>query len=228
MVARFGEGPDLFATPRAELLREVSGIKPEPAGKHVRLDIYARVRSTQRLALADRDDGVVAGLWPAELVPQARYLYAEGRASALIAAARALGWSVDARPHLAFHTSSPSQRLYLDPKVDVDEYARRWESADGGWIRQYPAQEVRHLLWPWLKERGYASAVDDELLEDFLAMLGRRGAHLRSGLRLLRLWNADAVRACGGPRELALAIRQAVNGVLEAASEPPLPVRSTR
>lgn len=219
-----GAEEDLLSTnPLPDLLRQISGIRPEPHGTHVRLDLHGGVRSTQRLEVGELGGAVVAGLWPGELVPQARYLYAEGRARALIAAARASNWTVDARPHLAFHTAAPSRRLYLDPQVDVDEYARRWEGADRGWIHQYPAQDVKRVLWPWLKERGYASAVDDAALDDFLPMLGRRGAHLRPGLRLVRRWDVEDVGALGERRTLADAIRLAVDGVLGAAGEPPLP-----
>jgi hypothetical protein len=227
MPARIGPDPPLFETPLIELLREISGITPEPAGTHVRLDRHG-VRSTQRLALDDVGGSLVAGLWPAELQPQARYLYADGRAGALLAAARAFGWKPAATPHLAFHTAPPSQRLYLDARVDVDEYARRWEGEDSGWIRQFFAPEVRGTLWPWLKQRGYATTADDDELEHFLLLLGRRGAHLRPGLRLLRIWDPAARRALGGAHELAAAVRQAVSGVLTAAGEPELPASSAR
>jgi hypothetical protein len=193
----------------------------------VRLDRHG-VRSTQRLALDDVGGSLLAGLWPAELKPQARYLYSDGRAGALLAAARAFGWSATPNPHLAFYTAHPQRRLYLEAQVDADEYARCWAGEDGSWIRQYRAAEVRRTLWPWLKQRGYATAADDDELERFLLLLGRRGAHLRPGMRLVRAWDPTAQRALGGSRELAAAVRDAVNGVLTAAGEPELPVPSAR
>ena len=108
----------------------------------------------------------------------------------------------------------------------MDEYAHRWEVADRRWIGQYKAEDVRHTLWPWLEERRYAAGTDDEVLEYFLAILGRRPAHLRPGLRLHHRWDADAVRALAGSGELAATIRRAVNAVFSAADEPKLPVRS--
>jgi hypothetical protein len=212
----------LYETPRPDLLREISGIAPEPAETHVRLDRYG-VRSTQRLALGDVGGSLVAGLWPAELKPHAQYLYADGRAKALLAAAREFEWNPKANPHLAFHTARTRLRLYLEARVDVDEYARRWEEEDREWIGQFFAPEVRETLWPWLKRRGYATAGDDDELEQFLRVLGRRGAHLRPGLLLLRAWDPASQRALGGSHELAAAIRHAVNGVLTAAGEPELP-----
>jgi hypothetical protein len=171
MSARIGHDPPLFETPHIDLLREISGITPEPAGTHVRLDRHG-VRSTQRLALDDVGGSLLAGLWPAELKPQARYLYSHGRARALLAAARALDWSARPSPHLAFYTAHPQRRLYLEAQVEVDEYARRWAGEDGSWIRQYGAAEVRRTLWPWLKRRGYATAADDDELERFLLFSG--------------------------------------------------------
>ena len=212
----------LFTTPRPGLLREVSGIEPGAGGLSVFLEEHG-VRSTQRLSLADVGGGVVVGLWPAELKPQAQYLYADGRAGALIAAARKRRWSVEANPHLAFHTAPGERRLYLNPEVDAGDYARRWEAEDGGWIGQYTADEVRATLWPWLKERRYAEDADDELLEAFLPLLGRRAAHLRAGLKLLRRWDPEAVRDLGGRSVLAPVIRSDVDRILGAAGEPPLP-----
>jgi hypothetical protein len=87
---------------------------------------------------------------------------------------------------------------------------------------------VPRALWPWLKDRGYATTADDAVLEEFLAILGRRAAHLRPGLRLLRRWNSNAAVALGASRELAVAIRSAVNGLLRATGEPVLPVSSRR
>ena len=229
MAARIGtDDVYLFETPRPELLREISGIEPEPIGTNVRLDDNAGVRSIQRLTLADIGGGVVAELCPAELFPQARYLYAEGRSAVLISAARESGWSVKARPHLAFFTSPPQQRLYLNPQVDADEYARRWEEVDSRWIHQYTVEEVGLTLWPWLKECGYASADDEEVLADFISIVGRRSVHFRPGLQFLQRWDANSVQALGGRHELAAEVRRAVNGVLGAIGEPTLPVISAR
>jgi O-acetyl-ADP-ribose deacetylase len=227
MPARIGHDPPLFKTPDLDLLRRISGITPDPGATYVRLDQHG-VRSTQRLALDDIGGSLLAGLFPAELKPQALYLYAVGRARAMLAAARAFGWSASPNPHLAFYTASPQQRLYLDARVDVDEYARRWQGEDRHWIGQHDAAEVRRTLWPWLIRRSYASASDEGELERFLRLLGRRDAHLRPGLRLVRTWDPDARRALGGSRELAAAVREAVNGVLTAAGEPELPGSSAR
>ncbi len=89
-------------------------------------------------------------------------------------------------------------------------------------IRQYPPREVRRELWPWLKERRYATSREDELLEVFLGVPGRRPVHLRPGLRLIRRWDADAVRVLARLGELAGAVRREVNIVLLSADEPAL------
>ena len=115
-------------------------------------------RSAQRLAFGDVGGGIVVGLWPAELKRQADYLYTDGRGGAMVAAATQRGWEVRPSPHLAFFNSAPAQRLYMDPELDAEVYAERWEGADGRLIGQHSGEEVRHHLWPWLKQRGYASA----------------------------------------------------------------------
>lgn len=221
--ARLGaDDVHLFDTPLPDLLREITGIEPVPTGTHVRLD-EARVRSTQRLALADIGGGIAVALWPAELQAQAEFLYQQGRAGRLIAAARERGWNVKPSPHLAFFNSRHSQRLYMDPDVSAEDYARRWEGPDGRRIGRHSPDEVRLVIWPWLKERGYAKESDDDVFEDFLVILGRRRADLRPGLRLNRRWDADAVKALGGRKELAVAVRRDVDGVLGAVGEWSLP-----
>jgi hypothetical protein len=84
MRARVGaDDVELFQEPEPELLRKVSGLAPEPGGLHVLLDGH-RVRSTQRLALSLFQGGVVAALWPAELKPQAEFLYGERLATPMV------------------------------------------------------------------------------------------------------------------------------------------------
>jgi hypothetical protein len=222
MAAQIGADDLDFRATDPALLRDVSGLDPEPSGKHVLLGQIG-VRSTQRLAIGDRGGTIIVALWPAELKPQAQYLYSSGRSAALIAAARSLRWSVVPSPHLGFRNSPASRRLYMAPELDAAEYAQRWEGPDGRRIGQHTSQELRRVLWPWLKERGYVADEDDDLLEQFLRHLGRRPAHLRPGLRLKGRWDRDAQRALDGRRELALAIRSDVDEILGAAGEPRLP-----
>jgi len=212
----------VHASPRPDLLRLATGIEPEPSLDHVRLDRHSDIRSTQRIAVADVGGSVIAGFWPAELKPQAQYLYSRDRGRALIQEARARGWSVTPSPHLAFYTSPPHQRLYMTPDLAAEEYARRWEGPDGDMIGQHEREEVRQTVWPWLKERGYASDKHDDVLEEFLGILGRREAHLRPGFRVKRQWPSAEVRARSA-HQLAAAIRQDLEAILGAAGEPALP-----
>jgi hypothetical protein len=226
MTARLGADDLDFVTASPALLRDVSGIEPAmPLGMHVLLDEHG-VRSMQRLALGDLAGGILAALWPGELKSQALYLYKAGRGQAVVAAARERGWTAAPSPHMGFFNSQAALRLYMAPDIDATEYARRWEETDTEWIRQFPREDVRDVLWPWLKERGYANAGDDWALEQFLAGLGRRPAHMRPGLRLKRRWDAETIREFGGHHDLALAIRSDVNAILAAAGEPPLPATS--
>lgn len=211
----------LLETPLPELAREVAGVPAELSG-HVLLEGVG-VRSTQRLALGDIGGGIVAFTWPGELVPQARHLYDNTRAERLLAVARETGWDADARPHLAFRNSHPRQRLYTNPTIGIDEYVRRWAGPDGRRIGAHEQSTIRHGLWPWLIARGYASAEDEQELEPFLSRLGKRPAHLRPGLRLLRRWERDEVVALRGRGLLAGEIRAAVNRLLSAVADQPLP-----
>jgi hypothetical protein len=211
-----------FATPRQLLLREVSGITPEDPAGHVLLEPLG-VKSTQRLALADVGGTLVAGLWPAELKTQAVRLYGTGRATPMIATAREQGWTVEASPHIGFYNSSPAQRLYMRVEIDAAEYARRWEQDDLAYVRQYAPEEVRTTLWPWLKDRDYASDSDDGTFDSFVSRtLKNRPAHLRPGLRMKRRWDRDELRGLNR-HAVAAAIRTDVNAILTAAAEPLLP-----
>jgi hypothetical protein len=212
---------ELFQGPQPDLLEEISGIRPEPGGLHVLLDQLG-VRSTQRLALSGFGGGYVVALWPAELKEQAKYLYGRRLAKAMVREALERGWLAEGAPQLAFRSSPAAQRLYMKPTVEALEYAGRWENGDLVQVGQYEATEVRRVLWPWLKERGYVEDRDDPMLEGFLSeQLGNRPAFFRPGLRLRGRWQAEAVRA-GGPA-LVAQIRADVNAILTAANEPTLP-----
>jgi hypothetical protein len=168
--------------------------------------------------------GIVAFTWPGELKPQARRLYDGGRAARLLQAAYAGGWEVDTRPHLAFWNSVPAQRLYTNPTIDVEDYVVQWAGADRGRIGQHETSTIRIEVWPWLLERGYASRPDEPELEPFLRRLGRRPAHLRPGLRLLRRWSRDEVEAFKDRGSLVRDIRSSINQLLDAVDDRSLPV----
>lgn len=202
-------GPDdlgLFEDPQPSLLREVSGLTPEPGGLHIRLDPLS-VRSTQRLALSAYGGGYVVALWPAELKGQAVYLYGNRLATPMIRRARELGWTATAALQFAFRNSAPSQRLYIRPDVDALDYARRWEE-DVSNVGQHSSGELRRRIWPWLKQLGYVADAHDPTLDEWLAQrLGRRPAFPRPGLRLqarrtdrTRMGaEVDAILAAGEP-----------------------------
>lgn len=221
MTARLGTGDiALYDSPRPGLLTLITGAKPEQQGTHVLLEPFG-IRSIQRLLVSDMGGRVVVAAWPAELKPQAEYLYCDGRGTALVRTAVERGWRVWAAPHLAFFTAPASRRLYMAPEVDPAVYAQRWEGADATWIGEHTADELRRSVWPWLKQRRYADARDDGVLDEFVSILGPRQAHLRPALRLHRCWDAADVRAQPEP-ELARMIREDVNAVLAAAGEPPI------
>jgi hypothetical protein len=151
MTAQIGaDGLDLFGDPRPELLTDVARAQPEPGGEWVHLGRLG-FRSTQRLRISDFADGVVAATWPAELAPQARYLYGRGLGSALVAAAIERGWTVEPSPHIAYHTAPPGRRLYMRLSIAPLDYAARWEDEDAlRRVGNHSREDVEHELWPWL------------------------------------------------------------------------------
>lgn len=222
MTAQIGaDGLELFGDPRPELLVEVARVQPEPGGEWVHLGRLG-FHSTQRLRVADLAGGVVVATWPAELAPQARYLYGRGLGSTLVAAAIDRGWTVEPSPHLAYHTAPPSRRLYMRPSIEPLEYVARWEAEDGlRRVGNHTREDVERDLWPWLKQQGFADETDDAELREFLdRFLLRRPAHMRPGLRFRRVWSLADVTELGSG--LAEAIRGEFDALFTVAQEPPL------
>ena len=215
----------LQETPVPGLLRDVTGIEPQ-AEEYVLFAKNSGVSSTQRLGLYDVGGGLALFTWPAELKPQAQYLYERGRAPRLLAVAEEDDWDVEARPHLAFRNAAWQRRLYLNPTITVSGYVSQWAGADGRRIGQHDPDTIRTGLWPWLIERGYASEKDTPELEPFLLRLGKRPAHLRPGLRLLRRWSREEVIALRSENRLVEEIRGKVNRLLGSVGDGPLLLRS--
>jgi len=223
MTAQIGyDGLDRRGDPRRKLLIDVAGVQPEPERDWVhlgRLDF----RSTQRLWIGDYDGGVAVATWPAELKPQACYLYGGGLGSALVAAALERGWTVEPSPHIAFRTAAAARRLYMCPSPDkARDYVACWEDEDGlsrigG---NYARGAVEHELWPWLKQRGFADDGDDAVLRRFLEILGNWPANMRPGLRFRRGWTP--AEAAGFGSALADTIRSQFDAVFAVAHEPAL------
>jgi len=215
------DGLELFGEPRPEFLSEVARVQPEPGGEWVHLRTLG-FHSTQRLRIGDLAGGVVVATWPAELAPQARYLYGRRLGSALVAAAIERGWTVEPSPHLAYHTAPPSRRLYMRPSIAPLDYAARWEREDGlRHVGNHTREAVEDELWPWLKEEGYADDGDDAELRRFLdAFLLGRPAHMRPGLRFRRVWPLAEASELGPA--LAETIRNEFDAVFAVAQEPGL------
>jgi hypothetical protein len=213
----------LYDVPYKDLLQEVTGIRPEPAGRHVLLR-DAGFKSIQRLVLADANGGVVAGLFPGELMADAQFLYSDHRAESFVSAAQEGGWVVRPTPHIGFWQSPPHQRLYLDPTIDLNQYVALWEGPGWGRFGGYSQDELTGSVWPWLKEQGLAAAADDSVLGEFLLILSRlkRQAHLRAGLYAKREWAREAIAAWSASH-LASEVRRTVNNVLGTIGEPRLP-----
>jgi len=223
MTAQIGaDGLDFPGDPRPELLAGVTRVQPGPGGEWVNLEGRLGFRSTQRLRVSDLDGGVTVATWPAELAPQARYLYGRGLGSSLVAAALERGWTVELSPHLAYHTAPPGRRLYMRPSLPPLDYAAIWEDPEGlRRVGSHARADVERELWPWLKQAGLADDGDDSVLLRFLdECLGRRPAHMRPGLRFRRVWAFAEAAALGSA--LARAIRSEFDAVFAVAHEPAL------
>ena len=87
-----------------------------------------------------------------------------------------------------------NQRLYTPCTVEIEDSVRAWSRADFEQVGGHSAEECAEQLWPWLRERGYASPEDERRLPAFLEQLGRRPARLRPGIEVRRAWPWDASR----------------------------------
>jgi hypothetical protein len=220
----------VFDQPRlAALLRTATGIedvKPETrpqtgASVSVMLTDAIGTKTTQRISLQTHARNLALYTWPAELKSQAKALYQTARTYRLLDFARHPGpWQATTNVHLAFRLAPPSQRLYMTCRLGLADYIRRWQGDDFTQIREHPYDHVREDLWPWLKERQYASPEDDHKLDGFLQHLGRRPAHLRPGIQLQRLWPQASAADLDQAGTLISEIRRAVAEVLTVLDEP--------
>ena len=160
------------------------------------LDATLGTRCVQRLMLEVAGDELVLATAAGELKPQALAFYGSGRASRLVELAEQDGWAATPSLYLGYRgANADAQRLYTTCRLSLDEYVRRWAGEDRERIGAYPYETVRAELWPWLQERGYASAEDAAGLDEFLDGMGRRDAHLRPRVEITRRWAwADAER----------------------------------
>jgi hypothetical protein len=212
-------------------LREATGIDDirgsASFGAMVMLDATIGTVSTQRLVLERRDDSVVLSTWPAELKPQAEALYRTDRARGLLGLAEASEWEVSPNPYLAYRGARTSaQRLYLTCDLPIDEYVKRWTGEDFSFVGGHLHGEVRHSLWPWLRDRNYASPDDDDRLDAFLEGLGRRDAHLRPGVAIHRSWRWSEAEDLDEREAFVTELRDATTMMLDALEEP-LPPSAT-
>lgn len=214
----------------AVLLRNATGVddvapekRPDSdASVTVRIDKAIGSQSTERLSLCWRPEGLSLATWPAELKKQAEATYRTGRGQRIVdfAAENRVGWRVRPTVYLAYRFASVSQRVYLTCDLGLEEYVRGWLGEDFAFVGGHHRDRVRPVLWPWLLERGYASAVDEGLLDGFLERLGKRDAHLRPGIGLQRTWGRAEAASLHDSGVLTGELRTAVTEVLGVLDEP--------
>jgi hypothetical protein len=205
------------------LLAEASGIAPERAGLvHIRVDTALGAVTLQRAALQADEESLTLHLWPGELKAQAEQLYAGGRAERLCELLGADGdaWSVRPQPLLGFRNAPVRTRVYLTCELDPGEYARRWQGEDWKQVGAHHRSHVRERLWPWLLQRGYATAADEARIDPFLRALGRRFAHLRPSMHVQRTWEWRQAERLDDEGLLAGEIHTALDRVLALLDEP--------
>jgi hypothetical protein len=192
------------------------------ASAAVMIDKAIGTKTTQRLSLQARGDGLALCTWPAELKPQAQEMYQAARVDRLL---NFLGkdqqsWQAWPTVHLAYRSAPSRQRVYLHPHLEIREYVHQWLAGDLDRVGAHQRDHISEDLWPWLLEHGYADPVDKQPLAEFLVRLGRRPVLLRPAIALERLWpwaDAIALDRSGG---LTDEIRSAIIDILTALDEP--------
>jgi hypothetical protein len=222
---RVGKDPVRRKWRLRSLLAEASGIVPERAGLvHIRVDTALGAVTLQRAALQADEQSLALHLWPGELKAQAEQLYAGGRAEHLCELLGTDGdsWIVRPQPLLGFRNAPVRTRVYLTCELDPGEYARRWQGEDWKQVGAHHRSHVRERLWPWLLQRGYATAADEARIDPFLRALGRRFAHLRPSMHVQRTWEWQQAQRLDDEGLLAGEIHAALDRVLALLDEPSL------
>lgn len=217
------------------LLRQATGIdelKPEDRphtgpSMMVLLDRAIGAKSTERLSLHWRDEYLALCTWPAELKGQAQATYRTERAARMLSflASDSKGWQASPNVHLAYWRASIRDRLYLHYSLSLDDYVTHWTGEDFHQIRSHKPADVRKHLWPWLLDRGYATAQDEKEIDPFIERLrrGRRDAHLRPSIALWRIWSRQEAGDLYRRHALSSQIREAAAEILAVLDEPLLP-----
>ena len=193
----------------------------------VLLDRAIGAKSTERLSLHWHDGCLELSTWPAELKEQARAIYRTERAPRLLRflATDSKGWRACPNVHLAYWHASIRDRVYLHNSLTLDDYVTRWTGEDFHQIHSYKPSDVHKNLWPWLLDRGYATAQDEKEIDPFIERLrrGKRKAHLRPSIALWRSWSRQEAVDLDHRHALSGQIRDAAVEILAVLNEPPLP-----
>lgn len=208
------------------LLSEAAGVPPARGrSAFVRLDTTLGTQTIQRVALEERPElgnSLALLAWPAELKAQAHAFYGDDRPAGLLGLISGDSrWRAEPRPHLAFFHSSPDERLYLTPRLALEDYIARWARGDLDRVRAYRRAELRSDVWPWLVSRGHASPADADGLSEFESRLGRRDVHLRPAVRIRREWPLEVAEELEDRGALVAEVRAALTTLLAALREPP-------
>lgn len=207
------------------IVLSASGVPPRDRSQYLMLDELLGTTSVQRaeLAVVTRDGAPEMWLemWAGESIPQAKHLYAEGRAGHLVDLDADEEWEVTPNVHLSFRHAHWRQRLYLDAwSLPINEYVGRWTDGGMDWVAQYDVEVLRAEVWPWLLEQGLAQPSEDDELDAFIDRLGRRKAYLRPGIAIRRTWPLAEAEQLDDDGALVGQVRESINAVLACLDEP--------
>lgn len=212
-----------------ELMRKASGIQEVKPGHTfetsaiLMLDNTLGTESTQRFTLKLEGEQLNLYTWPGELKPQAEALYRTDRAQSLLdlVTSEDSGWGAETCFHLAYRFARlPEQRLYTRGRRDLSEYIAGWSGEDWPKVGACAPERVESELWPWLLERGYALPEETREVPAFVARLGKRDAHLRPGIKMIRPWSLEEAGQLNARGALAMEIRNAMIEALRTLDEP--------
>lgn len=207
------------------LLRSATGIeqiRPRPTGgADAMVDEAFGTKCVQRLMLDRVGDALVLATAAGELKSQALAFYGSDRASRITDFAEHEGWAIAPGLYLGYRgAQTDAQRLYPTCRLSLGEYVRLWSDEDRALIGAYRHDKVRTELWPWLQDRGDASAQDTVHLDGFLDGLGRRDAHLRPRVEIARHWAWADAEDLDERAMLADELRGAIAELFSALEEP--------
>lgn len=206
------------------VLASATGLPAEPRGDAM-VKFPDSIVAVQRVNLWIEDKSVVLGMWPAELAPQYRRVYADPKkVENLITLCEQPGWELHPNFHLSYWLAAPDKRWYPVPTLSGPTYALQWieDFKDKRAGRRDREAIADKSFTAWLVERSYATRSELASLTDWLQSMPREQADIRPSIAVRRTWRLNDAAARGGADAFSLDVQKAIGQVLEALGEPHL------